>query len=627
MAIKPRNFVAKIFMIILFSLLILSFAVWGIGDIFRGGGQIQAVAEIGDTKIDQAEFARELSSEMNTMSRRLGVQLSMDQARAFGIPQQVLERMISRAMLDELSTRMGLLVTEEQMRRQILENPAFQGANGQFDANRFNMVLQSARMSEQAFLARLGDDIKRQQVIDAVTGAATAPESLAERLFTYREERRVADYVTIENSSFSDLGEPDEAALQATYDSAGSAVMTPAFKDITLVVLSVAEAARNIAISDERVAEAFEARKDALSRPERRQVLQAVLPDEAAAQALADKAAAGDFAAAVQEATGNPPVDLGTVTEADLPEPLGAAVFALAQGTPSQPIQSPLGWHVALVSAIEPGEEATLEGSRERLREDLARAEAVDIVIDLANQFDETLAGGAAIEEAAQRLNLEARKIAAIDSRGRGRDGALIEDLPSLTDFLPVLNRTAVGDSSTLTETLAGDYFMLRVDGETPAEKKPLAEVRDQVVEMWRAEEQARRAAAKAEAIAERLRGGAELAAVAADEGLTVSETVPLTRFENDPQRTPSPLLSQQLFEIAEGEVTTVATGTGQIVARLTQVLAPASDGREERLAALREELTASLQNDVFQQFLNALQAEFSVTINQRLVNETLASF
>src|SRR3546814_2980796 len=100
-------------------MLILSFAVWGFGDIFRGGGQAQAVAEVGGTVIEQRQFSRELSDEINNMSRRLGVQLTMDQARAFGIPQQVLERMITRAMLDEMSARLGMLVTEEQIRRHL----------------------------------------------------------------------------------------------------------------------------------------------------------------------------------------------------------------------------------------------------------------------------------------------------------------------------------------------------------------------------------------------------------------------------------------------------------------------------------------------------------------------------
>lgn len=625
---KPRKLLIKLVTGILFGLLILSFAVWGIGDIFRGGGQAQVVAEVGDTTIEQRQFARELSDEINTMSRRLGIQLSMDQARAFGIPQQVLERMITRAMLDEMADRLGMVVTEEQMRQFLLDNPDFQDSAGRFDRNRFLQVLQFANMSEQDYLARVGEDIKRQQLVSAVTEAAVAPDSLTERLFLYREERRVADYVTISNDSFTDLGEPTEAQLQEVYDSAGEALMTPAYKEVALVVLSIAETAEGITISDARIEEAFEARKDELSTPERRTVTQVVLPDEEAAQALADRLSEGaDFATAVEQATGRDAVELGSVTRDDLPEELAAAVFALEAGQTTQPVQTPLGWHVATVTAIEPGKTATLEESRDQLRRELAEAEAVDIVIGLANQLDERLAGGATLEEAAQGLNLPVRHIPAIDAQGRNPQGEPVDGLPALNEFLPVLNDTAVGDRSTLTETLDGDFFMLRVDSETPAQKKPMAEVRDQVVEIWREREQARLAEERASALAERVREGRSLAAVAEAEGLELDRTEPVTRSENAPQRTPSPLLAQQIFEIAEGEVVTVQAGDAQIVAQLKEILPPAEEDREQRLDQLQRQLTSSLQNDIFEQFLNALQAEFQVTINQRLVQETLASF
>lgn len=625
---KRRNLLVKLVTVVLFSLLILSFAVWGVGDIFRGGGQAQVVAEVGDTVIEQRDFARELSNEVNTMSRRLGVQLTMDQARAFGIPQQVLERMITRAMLDEMAARLGMLVTEEQMRRQLLDSPEFKDAAGNFDRNRFAQVLQFSNMSEQAFLARLGDDIKRQQLVTAVTDAAVAPRSLADQLFVYREERRVADYVSLANSAFEITAEPDEAALQEIYDNAGEAMMTPAYRDITLVVLSLADAAKSITVSDDRIAEAFEQRKDELSTPERRTVSQAVLPDEAAAEALAARVAEGaDFAAAAEEATGRAPVELGSVARSDLPEALADAVFALQAGQTTAAVRSPLGWHVAKVTEIAPGNEVTLEESRDQLRRELAEDEAIEVVIDLANQFDEKLAGGATMEQAAQSLNLPLRDIPAIDAQGRTPEGEPVEGLPSLNEFLPLLNSTPVGETTTLSETLDGDYFILRVDGETPAEKKPLAEVRDELVELWRERERARLAEERAAALAERLRGGESLAAVAEAEGLELKQTEPITRFETAPQRTPSPLVAQQIFEIAEGEATTVATGQGQIVAQLKEILPPLEENREARLGRLEEQLTTALENDIFQQFLNALQADFEVTINQRLVQETLASF
>lgn len=625
---KPRNLIAKLVTVVLFSMLILSFAIWGIGDIFRGGGQTQAVAEVGDTVVQQRDFARELSNEMNTMSRRLGVQLTMEQARAFGIAQQVLERMITRAMLDELSQRLGLLVTEEQMRQRLLESPEFQDSAGRFDRNRFAQMLQFSNMTEQGFLARLGDDIKRQQLVAAVTDAAVAPRSLAQQLFTYREERRVADYVTVANSAFEVTGAPDEAALQALYDSAGEAVMTPAYRDIALVVLSVADAARGIAVSDERIAEAFEQRKDELSTPERRTVSQVVLPDQATAEAVAARIAEGaDFVAAAEEASGRAPVALGSVTRDDLPAELGEPVFALEAGQTTAPVQSSFGWHIAKVEAIEPGKEVTLEETRDQLRRELAEEEAIEVVIDLANQFDEKLAGGSTMEQAAQSLNLTVRDVPAIDAQGRAPDGTLVEGLPAINEFLPLLNATRVGETTTLTETMDGDYFILRVDGETPAEKKPLAEVRDQLVEQWRQRERERLAEEKAEALTARLRGGETLAAVAAAEGLEAKQTEPVTRFETAPQRVPSPLVAQQIFEIAEGEVTTVVTGEGRIVAQLKEILPPLEENREARLDRLEEQLTTGVQNDIFQQFLNALQADFDVTINQRLVQETLANF
>jgi len=625
---KPRKLLIKIVTVVLFSLLIASFAVWGIGDIFRGGGRAQAVAEVGGTVIEQRDYARELSNEINNMSQRLGVQLTMDQARAFGIPQQVLERMITRAMLDELSDRLGMLVTEAQMKKHLQDNPDFKGLGGNFDVNRFNQILRFSGLSEQAYLARLSQDVMRQQLVGAMTDATVAPQSLAERLFNYREERRVADYVTIAHDSFTDLGEPDATALQEIYDGAGSAVMTPDFKQITLVVLSVADAAKGIAVSDERVAEAFETQKEELGTPERRHVLQAVLPDQAAAQALADRLSEGaDFAAAVEQQTGRAPVDLGTVTRSELPETVADAVFALDQGRATQPVQSPLGWHVATVSAIEPGVEATLDGSRDELRRQLAESDAVDVVIDRANQYDEMLAAGASMEEAAGRLSIPVQQIPAIDARARDPEGNLVSGLPSINEFLPVLGRTAVGESSTLTETLDGDYFILRVDGETPAEKKPFEEVRDQIVEMWQARERARLASERAGALAEQVAGGKSLAEVAAAEGLELKTTQPITRTESAPQRTPSPLLSQQLFDIQSGGTTTVGTGNAEIVAQLKEVLPPAEDGRDERLARLEQQLTNSLQDDIFQQFLSALQSEFEVSINQTLVQQTLASF
>ncbi len=100
MATRPKNIIVKIGIFVLFGMLIASFAVWGIGDIFRGATQVRAVAEIGGDPILERDYTQALSRAINRISRRLGGQLEMDQARAFGIPDQVLSQMIGRALFD-----------------------------------------------------------------------------------------------------------------------------------------------------------------------------------------------------------------------------------------------------------------------------------------------------------------------------------------------------------------------------------------------------------------------------------------------------------------------------------------------------------------------------------------------
>jgi len=625
---KPRNLLLKIVTLILFSLLILSFAVWGIGDIFRGGGSAQLVAEVGDTVIDQQSFARELSGEVANLNRQLGSQLSGQQLQAFGVPQQVLSRMISQAILDEQAGRMGLIVTQDQLVYRLQETPGFQDGTGRFDPNRVAMFLRQIGMSEQQYLALLREEILRQQLTGALTEAVVAPAPLAEQLLSYRGERRVADYLAIETDRFDEIGEPDAAALREVYDNADGQFMRPAYKSITLVVLGVDEAARNVAVSDARVAEAFEARKDEFVEPERRKVRQALLPDEAAAQALSQRLAEGaDFAAAVEEATGRPPVDLGTVTQDDLPGGLGEPVFALEQGKPSAPIQTALGWHMVLVSEIEPAKEATLAEHEAELRRSLVIEEAVNIVIGQANHFDEELAAGASLEQAAAQVKQEVREIPAIDSQGRTPEGERVEDLPPMEDFLRVLNATSAGETSSLTESVEGDFFILRVDGVTPEEKRSFEEVRDQVAEQWRENERARLAREKGEEIAARLNEGQAFATVAESEGLAPLVTPPVTRLESNRQQGIDPRIPPQLFEVARGEAKTFALPDRQIVIQVKEVLPPAGETRDTRLAQIEQQLAGSMQDDIFQQFLNALQQDFNVTVNQRLIDQVVEGF
>ncbi len=627
MAIKARNWAVKAVLFVLFGLLIASFAVWGIGDIFRGGGQVQSVAEVGGTQILQQDFARTLSREINRISARFGGQLDMEQARALGIVDQVLGQMIGRTLFELKAADMGMLVTDEQVRQRIRQEPAFQDEAGQFDRNRFVQTLQISGLGEQEYVETLRRDILRQQIAGAISDAVAAPRQLADALYRYREERRIAEIIIVPNDSITGLPEPDDAALQAFHKEFSDNFMAPEYRSVSLVQIRAKDLAEEAAVSDSEVRDEFEIRKDDFVTPERRAIEQILLPDEAAAKDVLARMKDGvNFTAAAQELTGEPPVDLGMVEHDDLPAKLAEAAFSLETDQVSAPAQSALGWHILRVNRIEPRKEPVFEEVREELAHDIAMRGAVESMISIANQIDDELAGGASLDDSAGGLNLTIRRIQAIDRNGRTPGGEAVENLP-VDRFFEVAFDAEPGQESLLTETGDGDYFILRVDSVSPAQVRPLSEVRAEVVELWRAAQRAQRAREKAEAIAERAKVGVELKALAADEGYSVTTTEPLNRFEAVASRTPSPALPSKLFQIKPGEVTTVTAPGGHIVAKLVEIRPADPTRNKDDVTTLQESLADTLQGDVLEQFVATLRSEYGVKVNERQLEALLTSF
>jgi peptidyl-prolyl cis-trans isomerase D len=629
MSTKPRNIVAKAVTYLLFAILIVSFGVWGIGDIFRGPTQTNAVADVGDTSIAERDFARTLSREINRLSARFGGRLDMEQARALGLVDQVLGQMIGRALFDQKAADLGMIVTEDQIKRRIRREPAFQNDQGEFDANRFIQTLQISSLSEQEYVSTLRRDIVRQQIANAVTRAVPAPRRLAEEIYRYREERRVAQVVLVPSASVTELPTPDEAAMAAFHKEFSANFMAPEFRSVSFVQLRAEDLAGEIGVSDSQLLEEFETRREDFAVPERRNIEQIVFPDQDTARAAEARLKdAASFATVAQETTGQAPVDLGSMEREGLPTLLAEAAFGLETGAVSDALETELGWHILRVTKIEPAHEPTLDEVREELERDIAMRQAVDSMISIANQFDDEMAAGAGLEEAAQSLNLEVRRIEAVDRQGNGPDGQAVADMPS-ERFLEVAYdyETELVQESLLTETSEGGNFVLRVDSVTPSGLRPLDEVRDDVLELWNNAQRAKQTREMAEILAKRVAQGEDFAEIAAAEGYALVTSEPLTRFESDPARSLSPTLPSKLFQVRKGEAVTAASADGHLVAKLVDIkpAEPAQD--KDRVAALRESLAASLQGDVLEQFVGTLRGEYGVTINERAVENLIAGF
>lgn len=621
---KLRGIVAKILLYTLFGLLILSFAVWGIGDMFRGRTAAPVVAEIGDMQVTQEEYRRAFSAEYHRAQQLLGGNFDIQDAQSLGLPQQVLADLIGRRLYDAETDRLGLAVTEEQIRREIFAIPAFQNEFGQFDRFRYEQALRMNQLTEAGLVQRMQSDIARNRILSALVAGLRAPQPLAEGLYRYRGETRVADYLVIDRNLVGELPEPEEAELRALYEELIEDFEAPEFRELTWLYIDPALLAGDAVVEEELLREAYEDRLREFQEPERRAVRQILFDEQEEALAAYERVAAGeDFATVAEALTGDAPSELGLVARDEMPSALASAVFA-AEGTgTTEPVESAFGWHLIEVTAIEPGRTTPFEEVRDRLSADLAEHEAIESAIALANRLDDQIAAGATLEEAAADLNLESRRLEAVSREGMDRDDRRIEGLPDPERFLQTVFRTQPGEESLLTETDVGGYFIVRVDGVIPPAPRPFEAVRETVAERWRTQERDALAFERADALADRLRAGEALEELAAAENLSLQQTAPLARGASQPSRA----LTEQLFEVQPGEAVVASGPRGPHLAVLREVI-PAEPGADpERLAELREGATGGLQQDMEQLFRQAMERHYGISINERRVDDVLLDF
>lgn len=621
-----RNKAVKVVVWILSVLLIASFALWGIEDMFRGRSTPTTVAEVGDTEISREELSSQFRRVVDLMRSRLGGSFDTRQAVQLGLLDQTLERIVNGRLVLLEARRLGLGAGEAQIAQVIREAPEFRGPAGAFDPQLFRAFLGREGMDEAAFVEIMRDDIMRSQITGTVVAAAAVPRRLLELAYSYRNEQRVAEVVRVPLGDPAEIADPDPATLAAFHKENAGRFTAPEYRSATVLYLDPAEHAAEIRVPEERLREEYEFRLPSLSVPERRQLSQMLFQDEAAAKKAADALQQGrPFEEVAQETTGAAPTELGNLKREDLPPEIAEAAFETAEGEVAGPVKTSLGWHLIKVEEVTPGKRPSFEEARARIRDDIAREMAIDDLIRLTTEIDDSLAGGATLEATAEKIGVPLRKIEAIDPRGRDRKGNKITGIPQDPRFMEQLFSSPPGQAGTLEETEGGGFFLVRVDAVQPPELRPLEQIHDEVVAAWKKTQLSKRAKEEAEKLAAAARQAGALAPAARTAELEVKTSEPFTRFIRDPSSPVPDSLVRPLFRARQGEIVTAAIDEGYVVGELKQVIAAVPGANEAEANQIRQQLESAIADDMLNQYLAALRERYPVSVNRAAVN-TVAS-
>ncbi|MCP3470205.1 SurA N-terminal domain-containing protein [Bradyrhizobium sp. CCGUVB1N3] len=611
------NWLGKTIMAVVMGVLIISFGIWGIADIFRGFGQ-STVAKVGGTEISLNEFRQIYTDRMQQIGRQFGRPLTPDQARAFGLDRQVLQQTIAEAALDEEARRLGLGVSDDEIRRMIMNDPNFKGAAGNFDAQRFQAMIRNFGYTEQRYTAEQRRVSVRRQITGTIGAGLEPSKTMIDALSRYQNEQRSIEFVKLDASQAGTIDPPSPEALAAYFEDHKVQFRAPEYRKISFVVISPEEIGKWTDVSDDDAKKVFEQRKDRLGTPEKRQVHQLVFPTVEEAQAARTRLAGGTSFEDLAKERGlsAADADLGLVTKSAILDPAVAdAAFTLPAGEISQPVQGRFGVALVKVDKIEPGAEASYANLAGDIKREIAAERARAKVAELRDKMEDERGGGSSVIDAAQKLGLAAVTLEAVDRSGRTPNGQPVANIPQGLDVVSQAFNSDVGvDNDPI--SFRGGYVWYDVLGITPSRERSLDEVRDQVEARWRQDQITTKLRAKATEIVQKLEQGGKLADEAAANNAKI-ETAAGFKREDTPAGVPSSLVAAAFRAAKDGVGQTPGAGGEVIIFRVTDIVDPPVDLASDAIAKLKESLDRSLTDEQVASYVNKLETDIGTTINQ----------
>lgn len=612
-----QSFLGRVFLALVMGVIVFSFAIFGIGDIFKGFGAGK-IAEVGSSEVTSEAYRFAYQSELQRLQRRAQRAVTNDEARALGLDRQVLGRLISEAAIDQKARALGLAMSDAEVARAISGDPAFKNASGQFDPMRFQEILRDNGFNERSFVQQQRAVYLRQEIAEAVAGKVAAPVTLLAAINRFQNETRSIDYFILPPSAAGEIPAPDDKALTTFFEDRRSTFAAPEFRKIVTLAVTPATQARAEDVSDADATKLYDEVKAArFTTPERRQVQQIVFPNEAEAQAAAQKIKDGgsfDAIIADRKLTAAD-VDLGLVKKADIGnKAVAEAAFALPEGGVSEPVKTQFGATLVHVTKIEPSQVKPFADVSPELKNEIARTRAKKQVRELHDKIEDARASGKSLTEAAKAVGLEARALDGIDSSGRDRDGKPIAGLVAGPEMLKAAFASDVGVDNETVSTPDDGYVWFEVAGVDPARQRSLTEVRDKVIAAWREEEILRKLAEKSAGLVKQLQDGADFAKLAAENGVEVRHNNAVKRAGGGDLPANAVI---QIFDVPNGSAGSASSPAGRIVFKVLDDVVPAFDPDTPEAKQMAEQMNTALEQDILQQFVKKLESEAGVQINQ----------
>lgn len=625
-----RSFAKSPFAVVLFGLLIVSFAVFGISDVFRHPPGKWVIAA-GSRDVSPDDFKAQFEN-FRKRQQEQGQTLTPDVAVQQGIDTRMLSQLALQESLAELFHKIGVRPSDKLVGETLRERMAalppgqrpFDPITGKFDATMYQRLLAENELTPTRYEASLRDEIVQTQVFSAVAIGLRAPRIYSALQAAYGLEGRDLAAFAINPATIEKPAPPTDAQLRAFIKEHAAELTIPETRVLSVARFSAQALAPSVTVPEADVVKTFNFRKDTLGKAETRSFVQIVAPDAKAAAVIAQRLAKGDQPAVVASAYGKQPVIIDGKPKSALPDrKVADAVFALAAGQVSAPIAGDLGVSVVKLAKITPATTPTLEALRPSIEAELKAQAAEAKAFEQTEAYQDAHDGGANLIDAATKAKALVLTTAPIAATGVDQSG---QPVPGLTpDVLKAAFELPAGGESELITVGKGEYFAVRVEKVVPSSLRTLDEIRGPLTQRWMIDRMLEGMKVKADALAARVKKGESLEAVAASAGSKVQRIPNISRQNARQYQGLGRELLMATFSAKPGVPFAARAPQGGFLVAVVEKVHPGSTEQLAQLTeAMRGQTSQGLVGDIGQSAQQAAKAQLKTKVNLTLARQAI---
>jgi peptidyl-prolyl cis-trans isomerase D len=473
-------------------IIVLVFVFWGVGSSYRG--TLNSVATVNKEPITYEDFQKTYERVVEQYRTQLGGNLPKGLIESLGLDKQVLDQLIQRELLRQGAQKMGILVSDLEVKQAVEKMEAFR-TNDIFNVEQYKSILTSSGMTPTSFEGSMRADLVTTKVVDQLMRFAKVTPMEINENFNYENEEIKLEYVVFKSIDFNEKISVTEEDLAAYFEENQNNYMTDPQIKLDFLAFPF-DSDEKPTISDGELEAYYRQNLNRYSSPEQRSARHILLKTAEGesedvlsekyqrAEEVLDMARSGeDFAELAMQfsegPTGPKGGDLGTFSRGRMVKSFEDAVFSLSEGEISDVVETQFGFHIIKLEKIEPARTKTLDEVKDSIVATLQKQKSKDLVFTNATESYEQIILAGSLGKFSETSGAEVTKTEFFQQKAPADSGSQ-EDMINEPTFLNAAFALNKGELSSLVETGKGYAIIFAADKKEP-EVAPLEQVREQV--------------------------------------------------------------------------------------------------------------------------------------------------